>query len=134
MSGAVAALHAAALARIAPLAGLSGVYEGPPVQAVYPYAIVEVGAEADWGHKSGTGSELRLAVIVRDAGEAPRRLHGLLDSARAALEAGLAVAGWQLVTLAWQRTHSARESRPAIGADAVWAGAVEFRARLLEAP
>jgi hypothetical protein len=133
MSGAGAALQAAALARIADLAGLSGVYEGPPVQAVLPYALVEAGPETDWGHKTGAGSEVRLAVTVRDAGEKPRRLHALLDAARAALEAELEVEGWQLVTLAWQRTRSTRESKPAAGADTLWAGSVEFRARLLKA-
>jgi hypothetical protein len=133
MSGAAAALQAAALARIAPLAGLSGVYEGAPLQAVYPYAVVEAGPETDWGHKSGAGSEVRVAVTVRDAGERPRRLHGLLDEARAAVEAGLEPDGWQLVTLAWQRTRSAREGKALAGADTVWVGAVEFRARLLKA-
>ena len=131
MSGAAAALQAAARARIAGLAGLSGTYEGPPAQAVYPYALVEAGPETDWGHKSGAGSEVRLGVTVRDAGEAPRRLYALLDAARAAIEAGLTVEGWQLVTLAWQRTRAVREAKPPAGADAVWAGAVEFRARML---
>jgi hypothetical protein len=131
MSGAAAALQAAALARIGALGGLSGSYDAPPLQAVYPYALVEAGPETDWGHKSGAGSEVRLAVSVRDAGERPRRLLALLDAARAAIEAGLAPEGWQLVTLAWQRTRSAREGKPAIGADALWAGAVEFRARML---
>jgi hypothetical protein len=134
VSGAAAALQAAALARVAPLAGLSGAYEGPPVQAAYPYALVEAGPETDWGHKSGAGSEVRLAVSVRDAGATPRRLYALLDAARSAIEAGLAVEGWQVVTLAWERTRTAREGKPAVGADAVWAGAVEFRARLLGAP
>jgi hypothetical protein len=131
VSGAGAALQAAALARIAGLAGVSGAYDGPPLQAVHPYALVEAGPESDWGHKSGAGSEVRLAVTMRDAGERPTRLHALLDAARAAIEAGLEVPGWQLVTLAWQRTRSAREGKAAAGPDALWAGAVEFRARLL---
>lgn len=131
MSGAAAALQAAARERIAAVAGFSGVYDGPPLQSVFPYALVEVGPETDWGHKSGAGSEVRLAVTVRDAGETPRRLYALLDAARAAIEAGLAVDGWELITLAWQRTRSAREGKSPAGADAVWAGAVEFRARLL---
>jgi hypothetical protein len=131
MSGAAAALQAAALARIGAVAGLAGRYDAPPVQAVTPYALVEAGPETDWGHKSGAGSEVRLAVTVRDAGERPQRLLALLETARAAIEAGLAPAGWQLVTLAWQRTRSARESKPAVGADTLWVGAVEFRARML---
>lgn len=131
MSGAAAALQAAAVARLAAVAGLSGVYEGPPVQAVCPYAIVEAGPESDWGHKSGAGSEVRLAVTVRDAGEKPRRLYAMLEAAGAALDAGLAIEGWQLVTLAWRQTRSVREAKPAPGADGAWAGFVEYRARLL---
>jgi hypothetical protein len=61
----------------------------------------------------------------------------LMDAARAALEtgleAGIAAEGWQLVTLAWQRSRSAREAKPAPGTDGIWAGAVEFRARMLRA-
>jgi hypothetical protein len=128
---AATALQAVARARIATLPGLTGVYDGPPVQEAVPFALVEAGAESDWGHKSGQGSEVRLAVTVRDAGEKPTRLHGLLDTARAALEAALEVPGWQLVALRWERTRSAREGRGA-GPDAAWIGSVEFRARLLK--
>ena len=133
MSGAAAALQAASskMARIGPLAGLSGGYDAPPAQAVYPYATVEAGPETDWGHKSGAGSEVRLAVTVRDAGERPGRLLALLEAARAAIEAGLAAERWQIVTLAWQRTRSAREGKAPVGADTVWTGVVEFRARML---
>lgn len=133
MSGAGPRLQEAAHARVATLPGLSGVYEGPPLQAVTPYALVEAGFEADWGHKSGAGAEARLAVTIRDAGERPTRLHALLDGARAALEAELAVEGWQLVTFRWERTRSAREGRPAPGGEAQWVGSVEYRARLLRA-
>ena len=76
---------------------------------------------------------MRIAVTVRDAGERPRRLYGFLDAARAAVEAGLEAEGWQLVTLAWQRTRSAREGKAPVGADTIWVGSVEFRARLLKA-
>lgn len=131
MSGAAAALQAAALARVGGLVGVSGAYEGPPLQAVYPYAIIEAGPETDWGHKSGAGSEVRLSVVMRDAGEKAHRLQALLAAARTALEPPLDVAGWQVVTLAWVRTATAREAKPANGADTVWAGAVELRARLL---
>ena len=38
----------------------------------------------------------------------------------------------RVVTLAWLWTRSAREAKPAVGADTVWAGAVEMRARLMK--
>lgn len=125
MSGAGAALQAAAAAALRTRA-LGGVYEGPPIQAAFPYAVVECGAEADWGHKSGRGRELRLAVSVRDAGERPARLHALMAEAEAAVAAlsGL-IEGWRLVTLTFLRS---RESRDKAG----WTGLIEFRARMLE--
>ena len=131
MSGAAARLQAAARARLAAVPGLSGVYEGPPLQAVAPYAVVEAGLESDWGHKSGAGAEARLGITIRDAGERPGRLHALLDSAREALEAELAVEGWQLVSFRWERTRSLREGKPAPSGEAQWVGALDYRARLL---
>lgn len=132
MSGAAARLQAAISARLAGVAGFSGVYDGPPLQAAFPYAVVEAGPESDWGHKSGPGVEARLGVTIRDAGERPLRLHALIDSARAALEADLDVEGWQLVALRWERTRCIREGRPAPGGvEAQWVGAIDYRARLL---
>ena len=133
MSGAAAALQAAALARIGAVPGFSGRYDAAPAQAAYPYAMVEAGPETDWGHKSGAGSEVRLAVIVRDAGERPKRLLALIEAARGAIEDGLTAEGWQVVTLAWQKTRTAREGKAPVGADTLWAGSVEFRARMLRA-
>jgi len=131
MSGAVIALQEAALARVEGVSGLCGVYEAPPGQAAFPYAVVEAGPETDWGHKTAAGSEIRLTVTVRAAGERPGRLYALLDAARARLEAGLAVADPSLVSFVWQRTRTAREAKPAVGADTLWTGELEFRARML---
>jgi hypothetical protein len=128
MSGAGAALQAAALARLRAVEGLSGVYPGPPLRAAVPYAIVEAGAESDWGHKSGEGREVRLAVGLRDEGERPDRIAARMAAAEAALAAPLAVTGWQLVGLAFLRSRLAREGR---GGDSGWSGLIEYRARLL---
>ncbi|HEU0133510.1 MAG TPA: DUF3168 domain-containing protein [Allosphingosinicella sp.] len=127
MSGAGAALRSAAIAALEAL-GLGGVYPGPPLQAAFPYAVVEIGPESDWGHKSGRGRELRLAVILRDSGERPERAQALADLAEAAIGAGLDVAGWRLVTLALIRSRIVAEGR---GGKAGWAAAIEFRARML---
>jgi hypothetical protein len=127
MSGAGAALRAAAIARVEALE-LGGVYPGPPLQAVFPYAIVECGPEADWGHKSGRGRELRLAVILRDAGEQPDRAQALAAIVETALEAGLDVEGWRLVTLALLRSRTVADGR---GGQAGWAVTIDYRARML---
>ena len=54
--------HADLIAETLATLDLGAVYPGPPLQAAFPHAVVECGAETDWGHKSGRGRELRLAV------------------------------------------------------------------------
>ena len=127
MSGASATLQAAAIEALAALE-LGGVYPGPPLQAAFPYAMVECGAETDWGHKSGRGRELRLAVILRDSGERPDRAQAFADVAEAAIEAGLEVEGWYLVTLALVRRRTVADGR---GGKAGWAVTIDYRARML---
>jgi hypothetical protein len=127
VSGAGSALQAAALEALEAL-GLGGVYPGPPLQAAHPHAIVECGPEVDWGHKSGRGRELRLSVTLRDLGERPDRAQAFADVVEAAVEAGLDVEGWRLVTLALVRRRTVAEGR---GGKAGWAVAIEFRARML---
>lgn len=127
MSGAGAALQMAAIEVLAALE-LGGVYPGPPLQAAFPYAVVECGPETDWGHKSGRGRELRLAVTLRDSGERPDRVQAFAEVVEAAIEAGLDVEGWRLVTLALVRSRTIAEGR---GGQAGWAVAIDYRARML---
>jgi hypothetical protein len=127
MSGAGAKLQAAAIEALAALE-LGGVYPGPPLQAAFPHALVECGAEADWGHKSGRGRELRLAVTLRDSGERPERAQAFAEVAEATIEAGLAVEGWRLVTLALMRSRTVATGR---GREAGWAVTLDWRARML---
>lgn len=127
MSGAGAALAAAAIEAVEAL-GLGGAYPGPPLQAAWPHALVESGPETDWGHKSGAGRELRLAVTLRDRGERPDRAQAFADVVESALAAGLEVDGWQLVSLALVRRRTAAEGR---GGRMGWAVALDYRARLL---
>lgn len=127
MSGPGAALRAAAIEALEALE-LGGVYPGPPLQAAFPYAMVECGPETDWGHKSGRGRECRLAVTLRDSGERPERAQAFAEVAEAALEAGLDVEGWRLVTLALVRARTVAEGR---GGRMGWAVALDYRARML---
>jgi hypothetical protein len=127
VSGAGAALKAAAIEALRALE-LGGVYPGPPLQAAFPHAVVECGPEADWGHKSGRGRELRLAVTLRDSGERPERAEAFAEVAEAAIEAGLEVEGWRLVTLALVRLRTVAEGR---GGSLGWAVAIDWRARML---
>lgn len=127
MSGAGASLQAAAIQALEALE-LGGVYPGPPLQAAFPHAVVECGAEVDWGHKSGRGRELRLAVTLRDAGERPDRVQAFAEVAEAVIEAGLEIEGWYLVTLTLVRRRTVAEGR---GGKAGWAVAIDYRARML---
>lgn len=127
MSGAGAALRAAAIEALESLE-LGGVYPGPPLQAAFPHALVECGPETDWGHKDGRGREVRLAVTLRDRGERPERAQAFAEVVEAALEAGLDVEGWRLVTLAMLRRRTVAEGR---GGATGWAVAIDYRARML---
>jgi hypothetical protein len=127
VSGAGAELRAAAIEALAAL-DLGGVYPGPPLQAAFPYAVVECGPETDWGHKSGRGRELRLAVTLRDSGERPDRVQAFADVVEAAIDAGLDVEGWRLVTLVLVRIRTVAEGG---AGKAGWAVAIDYRARML---
>ena len=127
MSSAGTRLQAAAIEALQALE-LGGVYPGPPLQAAYPHALVECGAESDWGHKSGRGRELRLGVTLRDCGERPDRAQAFADVAEAAIEAGLEVEGWYLVTLVMMRRRAVAEGR---GGKSGWAVTIEWRARMM---
>lgn len=126
-AGAGETLAEAAMAALGRLAGLNGAYDGPPLQAVHPFAVVEAGPETDWSHKSGEGREVRLAVTIRDKGERPTRPRRLMREAEAALAsiAGGDTNGWQIVTLAFFR------SRLVPGTERGWAGVLDYRARML---
>ena len=128
MSGAGQALAEAALAALREIADLNGVYDGAPLTAAFPYAVVETGPEGDWSHKSGEGRELRLSLLLRDKGERPARLRGLVSAVEAAAGAiGPDLAGWRLVNLLFLRGSMLR------GTGAAWTAAIEYRARLLKA-
>jgi hypothetical protein len=122
------ALQASVVARLSNALALA-VYDAPPARAAFPHAVVEPGAETDWGHKSGGGRELRLAVTLRDAGERPVRLRALMAAAEAALAEPPQAEGWQVVTFVWLRSRAVRDGRTPGPAE--WTGLIEYRARLL---
>jgi hypothetical protein len=119
-------LVAAAVAAVGEVEDLTGVYDGKPLQAGFPHASVDAGAETDWGHKSGAGRELRLAVTIRDKGERPERLRRLMAEAQEkVLAMGGDLDGWRVVTLFFLR------SRIVMDRDGGWAGVTDYRVRML---
>ena len=117
------ALQAALAAALSGDARLTGVYDGPPARAGFPYAAIDAGSESDWSHKSGDGREVLLALTVWD--EQPARLAVLADVVEAATAGVGGVAGWQLVSMRMIRRRTVRDVA------GPWATAIDFRARML---
>jgi hypothetical protein len=120
-----AALQQAIAMRLASIGELSGVFDGPPARAAFPYVAIDAGSESDWGHKSGDGREVLVAVTLWD--EQPARIHPLADAIEAAVLGTDTVEGWQLVSLRLLRRRIVRDVA------GPWAAAMDFRARLLKA-
>ena len=118
-----AALQQAIALQLAALSELSGVYDGPPARAAFPYVAIDAGSESDWGHKSGEGREVMVATTLWD--EQPARIHPLADALEAAVLGTQAVDGWHLVSLRLVRRRIVRDVA------GPWAAVVDFRARLL---
>ncbi len=130
MSGATIAVQAAiaeALRNSAPvMAGVSGVYDGPPARAAFPYIAISDGSGSDWSTKTAPGREIRAALTVWDDGEEPARLYGLMhdvEQAVAGIERDLD--GWRVASVAFVRSFIVRD--PA----GPWAGLVEHRIRVM---
>jgi len=103
--------------------GLTGVFDGPPARAAFPYAAIDATTETDWSHKSGEGREVMVAITLWD--DQPVRLHGLAGAIEAAVENVGTVPGWQVVTMRLVRRRVVRDVA------GPWAAAVDFRARML---
>jgi Protein of unknown function (DUF3168) len=107
---------------------LTGVYDGPPPHAAFPYLAIADGVVSDWSTKTAIGREIRLALTVWDDGQEAARLHDLIghvEDAVAALPRDLP--GWRIASCVFLRSLVARD--PA----GPWAGLVEYRVRMLAA-
>ena len=108
------------------MATATGVYDGPPARAAFPYVSVGDGLTSDWSNKTAPGREIRVALTVWDDGEESARLQGLMnhvEDAVAGIERDLD--GWRVASVVFLRSLIAR--RP----DGAWAGLVEFRVRVM---
>lgn len=117
------ALQIAVAAALSQITELTGVFDGPPARAAYPYVALDATTETDWGHKSGDGREVMLAITLWD--DQPVRLHGIADAVEATLQALPVIDGWQLVTMRLVRRRVIRDVA------GPWAAAIDFRARML---
>ncbi len=118
----------AALSNAPGISGIvSGVFDGPPPRATFPYIVIGDGVVTDWSTKTQIGRELRLAITIWDDGEVPARLHGLV----AAVETAVAtlprdLPNWRIASLVFLRSLIVRD------ASGPWAGLVEYRVRILQ--
>lgn len=117
-----------ALARAGALSQpVNGVFDAPPPRAVRPYLLIDDPVTTDWSTKDQDGRELRLAVLVRDTGQARARVQALagdVEAAIAALPAALD-GGWRIVSRVLVRTRVVGED------DAGVSAVVEYRVRML---
>lgn len=120
------AVQAAMVAALAEALGgdVSGVFDGVPADAAFPFVSIEEGGSADWSFKGARGREQRFVVVLRDDGASAARLHGLMDRAEFAI-AGVSgdLGACRVASVAFLR---GRVVRPARGP---WAGVIEFRVR-----
>ena len=116
-------LQTAIAARLGGLEQVTGVFDGPPARAPFPYVVLDAGTESDWGHKSGEGREVLLAVTVWD--DQPARLQELADAVEAAVADTNVTDVWRLVSMRLIRRRTVRDVA------GPWAAAIDFRVRLL---
>lgn len=119
------ALQTALATALSNVQELTGVFDGPPARASYPYVALDATTETDWGHKSADGREVLVAITVWD--DEPVRLHGIADEVEANLDDLPAIDGWELVTMRLVRRRVIRDVA------GPWAAAIDFRARMLAA-
>ncbi len=130
MSDATLVLQSAVVAALqahpALSATLSGVFDIPPPRAAFPYIAVADRLSTDWGTKTQTGREVRLALTLWDDGEQPTRLQqlaGHAEDAMAALPRDLL--GWRIASCVFLRQLVSRDPTGPMAA------LVEYRVRML---
>ena len=126
MTAVQAAIADALRDSVAVMAGVTGIYDGPPPRAAFPYVAISDGSGSDWSTKTAPGREIRVALTVWDDGEEPARLYGLMHAVEEAV-AGMArdLDGWRVASVTFVRAMIVRD--PA----GPWAGLVEYRVRVM---
>ncbi len=118
------AMQRLAAAALADIGGITGVHDGPPVDAVPPYLVIGPDLVTDWGTKTEAGHEHRFGVNVWDAGPGTVRAKQLMGDVEARLSALTGTRdGHRIVSTRLQR------SLVLTAADGWTQGIVEFRIR-----
>ena len=130
MNDAVQAVQTAAIAALQThpvlAQSVSGIYDGPPARAAFPYISISGSLSTDWSTKTAIGREIRLAITVWDDGEEASKLQYLMSHAEEAIAAmARDLPGWHVASNVFLRSLVARD------AAGPWAGLVEYRFRIL---
>jgi hypothetical protein len=125
---AAAQLQAAIVAVLAEADGISGVasgvFDGSPARAAFPYLVIGEGVSFDWSSKSHAGREHRVVISVWDEAGRTARILALTAAAGVAIEAmDRALAGHTIAGVQFVRERLVRAP------GGPWAGAVEYRVR-----
>jgi len=131
MSAAVAAVQAALLGALKAHPVLptlvTGIYDGPPPRAKYPYIVVSDSVSIDWSTKTVRGREVSLTVTLWDEARGPNGMHDTMSLIEDAVQAMPTIlSGWQITTINFVRSRILRTNA------GPWSGLVEHRARVTE--
>lgn len=121
-----AAIVAALRADTTLMNGLNGLFDGQPVRASVPYAVVGECLASDWGGKGLDGRELRLSISLHDAGETPGRLAVLLGRIEPVVQAADGSEGWRIVGVRLIRSRVVK-ARDKDG----WQAVVDYQMRVV---
>ena len=132
MTEALAALQTALLAAMEahPVlsAKLTGIYDGPPPRAAFPYVAMGDALVTDWSTKTASGREIRLPLTLWDDGENAARMSDMMAHVEDAVAAvPRQIPGWHVASIIFLRSMVVRD------AAGPWAGLVEHRIRMLAA-
>ncbi|GGD98774.1 hypothetical protein GCM10011529_01080 [Polymorphobacter glacialis] len=67
--------------------GVSGIYDGPPVDAAPPYLVIGPDLMTDWSTKTEIGHEHRLSVTAWDAGPGTTAAKSIMGAVETAVTA-----------------------------------------------
>lgn len=109
---------------LAGIPGISGIYDGPPVDAAPPYLVIGADLVSDWSTKTEIGHEHRIAINVWEAGPGAARAKAIMGLVEARLVALAGSRGGHVLV-------STRLLRSLVLTDAEgWSqGIIEFRLR-----
>ncbi len=122
------ALQRQVAAALATVPGITGVFDGPPTDAVSPYLVIGADLVTDWSTKSGPGHEHRIGVTLWSAGPGTagaKAIMGVVETALSGLSGALD--GHAIVSTVLLRTLVLTDPEG-------WTqGIVEFRVRTVAA-